>query len=157
MWIYTSKLNKPKYSKMKNRITLNRFLKYSYYIVSICTMLLSIYSFKDNNLNEYSVDLTGYLGKYPITMHLNIVEEDNGDVQYIGYYVYNRIGKKIKLKGSWLMRPGTRTYMNLTEFVNNSETGEFELLPNNYGEYKTINGSWFGNGKTLKVNLRKIE
>jgi hypothetical protein len=63
--------------------------------------------------------------------------------------------KKIKLKGTWLMRPGTRTYINLIEYVENIETGGFELFPNSYGEYKTLLGTWFGNGKTLKVKLKK--
>jgi len=146
---------------MKNPINRIRFFKYLNCVILISSIILSFYSFKNKNSQnkntEYSVDLIGYLGRYPISMHLDINEANDGDVKYVGHYVYNKIGNKIKLTGTWLMQPGTRTYINLLEYVGNIENGGFELLPNSYGEYKTLRGTWFGNGKTLKVKLKKIE
>ena len=52
-------------------------------------------------------DFTGYIATYPISMRLNINEKSNGDVTYSGYYYYNKVGTKIQLSGSWMMRPGT--------------------------------------------------
>ena len=101
-------------------------------------------------------DFTGYIATYPISMRLNINEKSNGDVTYSGYYYYNKVGTKIQLSGSWMMRPGTPTFIELNEMVNGTYTGSFSLLPKTYGDYSTLTGTWSGNGKTLKVKLTKL-
>ena len=101
-------------------------------------------------------DFTGYIATYPISMRLNINEKSNGDVTYAGYYYYNKVGTKIQLSGSWMMRPGTATYIELNEIVNGRYTGSFSLLPKTFRDYSTLTGNWFGNGKSLKVKLTKL-
>ena len=101
-------------------------------------------------------DFTGYIATYPISMRLNINEKSNGDVTYSGYYYYNKVGTKIQLSGSWMMRPGTATYIELNEIVNGRYTGSFSLLPKTFRDYSTLTGNWFGNGKSLKVKLTKL-
>jgi hypothetical protein len=103
------------------------------------------------------LDFTGFIASYPISMRLNIKEKTNGDVSYTGYYYYNKVGTKINLSGSWMMRPGTATYIELYEIVNGNYTGSFSLLPKSYGDYSILTGSWMGNGKNLKVKLTKIQ
>jgi hypothetical protein len=102
------------------------------------------------------VDFTGYIATYPISMRLSINEKSNGNVTYTGYYYYNKVGTKIQLSGSWIMRPGTPTFIELNEIVNGTYTGSFSLLPKSYGDYSTLTGNWTGNGKTLKVKLTKL-
>lgn len=101
-------------------------------------------------------DFTGFIGSYPISMHLNIREQSNGNVNYTGYYYYNKVGTKIQLTGSWIMRPGAKTFIELNEIVNGNYTGSFSLLPTTYGDYSSLSGQWMGNGKTLKVKLTQI-
>lgn len=69
----------------------------------------------------------------------------------------SKIGRKIELKGSWYMRPGTATSIRLSESVKGSVTGEFELMPTKYGDYSTLKGEWFGNGSNLIVSLKQIK
>jgi hypothetical protein len=87
---------------MKNPTNRLLFFKYLNYVILISSIIFSFYSFKNKNSQnkntEYSVDLIGFLGKYPISMHLDINEADEGDVKYVGFYGYNRIGKKNKVK-----------------------------------------------------------
>jgi hypothetical protein len=115
-----------------------------------------------SNIKEESptttvVDFTGFIATYPISMRLNIKEKSNGNVTYTGYYYYNKVGTKIQLSGSWIMRPGTATYIELNEIVNGNYTGSFSLLPKTYGDYSILTGTWSGNGKSLKVKLTKIQ
>ena len=130
-------------------------------------VLMSVLSFKyysgntkngfPNEVLALSVkDFTGFVGSYPISMHLNIREQSNGNVNYTGYYYYNKVGTKIQLSGSWIMRPGTATYIELNEIVNGNYTGSFSLLPKTYDDYSTLTGTWSGNGKTLNVKLNEI-
>jgi hypothetical protein len=110
----------------------------------------------EDEISSGIVDFTGYIATYPISMRLNIKEKSNGNVTYTGYYYYNKVGTKIQLSGSWIMRPGTTTYIELNEIVNGNYTGSFSLLPKTYGDYSTLTGTWSGNGKTLKVKLTKL-
>jgi len=126
-------------------------------IVSFSLLALSSKGDLEKASSKYSTDLVGYIGKSPIFMHLRINETDNGDVKYSGYYAYIKIGRKIQLNGSWLMRPGTPTKIKLTEKVKANITGEFELIPSTYGDYSTLKGLWFGNGKNLTVNLKQLK
>lgn len=139
--------------------------KYITVIVTLLCLIFSGWTIPDNSstshvADKYSavkvVDFTGFIASYPISMRLNIKEKTNGDVSYTGYYYYNRVGTKINLTGSWLMRPGTPTYIELNEIVNGNYTGSFSLLPKSYGDYSTLTGTWSGNGKTWKVKLTKI-
>ena len=133
---------------------------HKYIVIIIVSFSLFAFSGKENTdkvTSKYSADLVGYIGNSPIFMHLKINETDNGDVKYSGYYTYIKIGRKIELKGSWYMRPGTPTNMRLTESVKGNVTGEFELLPTRYGDYSTLKGEWFENGKTLIVSLKLIQ
>lgn len=91
-------------------------------------------------------------------MTLNINEKDNGNVSYSGYYSYNHVGKNITINGYWLMRPGSATYIELTEKAGGQITGSFSLLPKSYDDYSTLNGNWFStNGKTLNVSLKNTK
>ncbi len=117
----------------------------------------TILNFHVENPTVTVADFTGYIATYPISMRLNIKEQSNGNVTYTGYYYYNKVGTKIKLSGSWIMRPGTPTFIELNEVVNGSFTGSFSLLPKTYGDYSTVTGTWYGNGKSLKVKLTKIQ
>ncbi len=99
-------------------------------------------------------DFTGFIGSYPISMHLNIRDQSNGNVNYTGYYYYNKVGTKIQLSGSWIMRPGSKTYIELNEIVNGNYTGSFSLLPTTYGNYSKLTGQWYGNGKTFNVKTK---
>ena len=130
-------------------------------------VLMSVLSFKyysgntkngfPNEVLALSVkDFTGFVGSYPISMHLNIREQSNGNVNYTGYYYYNKVGTKIQLTGSWIMRPGAKTYIELNEIVSGNYTGSFSLLPTTYGDYSSLSGQWMGNGKTLQVKLTQI-
>ena len=110
----------------------------------------------EDEISTGIVDFTGFIATYPISMRLNIKEKSNGNVTYTGYYYYNKVGTKIQLSGSWMMRPGTATYIELNEIVNGNYTGSFSLLPKTYGDYSTLTGTWSGNGKTLKVKLTKL-
>ena len=111
---------------------------------------------KEENPTITVADFTGYIATYPISMRLNIKEKSNGNVSYTGYYYYNKVGTKIQLSGSWIMRPGTATYIELNEIVNGNYTGSFSLLPKTYEDYSTLTGKWSGNGKSLKVKLTKL-
>ncbi len=110
----------------------------------------------EDEISTGIVDFTGYIATYPISMRLNIKEKSNGNVTYTGYYYYNKVGTKIQLSGSWIMRPGTATYIELNEIVNGTYTGSFSLLPKTYDDYSTLSGTWSGNGKTLRVKLTKL-
>jgi hypothetical protein len=102
-------------------------------------------------------NFTGFIGKYPISMSLKITEMSDGDVKYKGTYYYNKIGRRILLKGVWRMRPGTPTKIFLDEFVDGNKTGFFELMPKSYGDYSLMEGYWYGNSQMLKVKLIRIK
>lgn len=135
------------------------------YLATLLMMNGMFYKFeliqcKDTSPDEITAlsvkDFTGFIGAYPISMHLNIREQSNGNVNYTGYYYYNKVGTKIQLTGSWIMRPGAKTYIELNEIVNGNYTGSFSLLPTTYGDYSSLSGQWMGNGKTLQVKLTQI-
>lgn len=110
----------------------------------------------EDEISTGIVDFTGFIATYPISMRLNIKEKSNGNVTYTGFYYYNKVGTKIQLSGSWIMRPGSATYIELNEIVNGNYTGSFSLLPKTYEDYSTLTGKWSGNGKSLKVKLTKL-
>lgn len=113
---------------------------------------------KEYEFKTYKKDFYGTIGNLGVRMTLTINEKDNGNVGYTGYYSYNHVGKNIKINGYWLMRPGTPTYIELTEKVGGQVTGSFSLLPKSYGDYSTLNGNWYStNGKALKVSLKNTK
>lgn len=130
----------------------------------ILSVSVSLFSFNYNAYADkfankiYTNNFYGTIGNLGVRMTLNINEKDNGNVGYTGYYSYNHVGKNIKINGYWLMRPGTPTYIELTEKAGGQVTGSFSLLPKSYGDYSTLNGNWYStNGKALKVSLKNTK
>lgn len=129
--------------------------------------VLFLFSFKgindsniinENKFKTFKKDFYGTIGNLGVRMTLTIIEKNNGNVSYSGYYSYNHVGKNIKLNGFWIMRPGKPTYIELTEKVGGRVTGSFSLLPKSYDDYSTLSGNWYSaNGKALRVSLKTVK
>ncbi len=109
-------------------------------IVFICFL------FAINVTNASALKLKGFIGKYPISMNLNVEPHSQNKISFIkGDYSYDKYKPPIKLDGN---------IDSKFNYVMGEKTGSFKLEREWYCRWSGLSGTWTSeSGKILPVKL----